>query len=153
MGTMRRYRPGTDLPEDLVTDLRRYAEANGTSSSELLFHWLTIATRLAHQGRGHLLPQVGIVYGRRRAPDGDLGPHQELRWLQGREGYERSRALLESAGSTVPAVFRAAGEAYRAAGGDEVTMEWPPEDVPASAQPTSASSANGQEHEPCSASG
>ena len=128
---MRRYRPSVDLPVELIARVNACAEANGTSTAELIYSWVITASRLAYRERGHLLPLVPRIHaGVRRAEHGTRGEVHEVRWLQSKENVGRCRELIHGAGSTLPAVLKAAAEAYLAADGDEVAMRWPPEESP-----------------------
>ena len=116
---MRKYRPNVDLPTQLVADIAAAADAAGTTSSALYYHWIVEAARMSSRGYGNLLPQE------RRAPRGTIGAVEQARWLQSRDDYRRCKELIEAAGSSVAAVLRHAGQRYLEAGGDAVLMTWP----------------------------
>lgn len=119
--TTRKKRVAVDLPTELGAAVSACADARGDVVAHLWVHWTLVAARMAEEGLGHLLPQQRRL--RRTTPPIDMTP---VFWTQGREEYLRRKALIEGAGSSVPAVLREAAEAYVAAGGDAVAMRWPP---------------------------
>lgn len=129
----RQHRTYVEMPKGLVEQLHTLAEFRGTNTSSLCYLWFIEAARLADQGRGDLLPQVGVFRGLRRRDPGTLGPVKVVRWKQGQAEWDRLRALIDAAGSTVPAVLEVAAAAYIAAGGDVLAMAWPPKSAAAEA--------------------
>lgn len=117
---MRRFRPSVELQAALVDDVHELAVANGTTVGALFFHWVVTAARIANQGQGQRLPQE------RRARRHSIGEAKNTHWPQGRDSYVKCRTAIAGAGSSVAAVLRTAGLAYVEAGGDVVTMAWPP---------------------------
>jgi hypothetical protein len=113
----RRQRAYVDLPNALSDDAQVCADRNGVTVAELSFHAVGLAVLLARSGYGHLLPQE------KRATT--VGKAWRVSWTQSREGLERSRAAIESAGSSIPAVLREFFAAYEQAGGDLSEMGWP----------------------------
>lgn len=122
----RSHRTYVELPADLVAHLRAHAEFRGVTVSELCFHWVVTAARLAHQGNGRLLPQVGLQGTQRRAERGSRDAVKVVRWLQGQDEWSRCRAEIQAAGSSVGAVLQQAAEEYVAVDGDVLAMTWPP---------------------------
>jgi hypothetical protein len=119
-------RAQVDLPGDLVDRVAVHAERLGVTATLLWFSWLSQALWLVHQGRGHLLPRVPVQGSLRRLPAGSLGVKRGVGWVMSSAEYGRLSLVLDGAGTTVPAVLVAAGEAFCAVGGDLARMEWPP---------------------------
>jgi hypothetical protein len=94
---------------------------SGAVRSAMIYQWVIAAARLAIR-RPELLPREG------RAARGDVGPDKvEIAWTQSAEEYERCVASIESVeGCTLSGVIRWMVQAYIDAGGDPLTMEWPP---------------------------
>lgn len=117
----RQRRTGVELPEALADDLQQLAEQNGVTLASLCYHWLAFAVWLASHERGYLLPQE------HRAPPGTLrGDRRVVLFKQGADEHRRWKEAIEGAGSSIPAVLRAAGLAYVACDGDLARMSWPP---------------------------
>ncbi len=120
MSTRKRPRAWVDLPEQLVDDLHVVATEQGTNAAALCFHWVVEAARLAARGYGAHLPQERRA--RRHSLGGAVKP---VTWAQNPDDYRRCKALIDEAGSSVPAVLRHAVRRYLEAGGDVVAMTWP----------------------------
>jgi hypothetical protein len=123
--THRKYRATVDLPVDLLEQLNAtIARRGGPTVACLLYGWIVSAARIARMGNGNLLPPGG------RSRRGSVGPVLAAAWTQGRSEYEDCARALDTAGSSVTAVLRAAARQYVACAGDPLAMAWPSETVP-----------------------
>lgn len=122
----KKYRPQVEISETRADRTDEYIELNGTTGSELYFHWVVTAARMVVEGRGHQLPQLPLQGSIRRLPRGTLGAVKGVRFTLKKERYDECAKLIEAAGSSVPAVLMAATEAFDAAGGNLLRMKWPP---------------------------
>lgn len=118
----RKHRPYAELPRDLYARLAERVEETGDELPYLYFFWVSSAAALVQAGHGDLLPP-------KRAPRGTVGEQKVVRWIQGADSYAHCKALIDGAGSSVPAVLRRAAQRYLTSSSDAPALSWPPKGV------------------------